>query len=84
MKKCIIVTDSFKGTLTSREICEIARTTVPKVFPGCEVVCIPVADGGEGTVECFVEAIGAERISVKVTGPYGEEITTAPKTKEID
>ena len=75
MRKCIMISDSFKGTLSSREICEIARTTIPQYFPGCEVVAIPVADGGEGTVECFVEAIDAERVTAEVSGPYGEPVT---------
>lgn len=74
MKKCIVISDSFKGTLSSREICRIARETVPPVFPECEVVCIPVADGGEGTVACFEEAIGAVPVSVCVQGPYGEPV----------
>lgn len=74
MKKCIIVSDSFKGTLSSLEICRIARETVPQIFPGCQVLTIPVADGGEGTVDCFVEAIGAAPETVDATGPYGEKI----------
>jgi len=77
MKKCIVISDSFKGTLSSMEICEIARGSISRVFPDCELVTLPVADGGEGTVECFVEAIGAERVTVCVTGPYGEEIAAA-------
>lgn len=74
MKKCIVISDSFKGTLSSLEICGIARETVAEVFPDCQVVPVPVADGGEGTVACFVEAIGAEPVTVDVTGPYGEPV----------
>lgn len=74
MKKVIVISDSFKGTLSSREICEIARQSVPKLFPDCAVVAIPVADGGEGTVSCFIEAIGAEPVFVEVSGPYGERV----------
>lgn len=74
MKKCIVISDSFKGTLSSREICRIAREAVPAVFPECEVDCIPVADGGEGTVACFEEAVGAVPVSVTVRGPYGEPV----------
>ena len=73
MKKIVVISDSFKGTLSSREICEIAHTSVPRIFPACEVVAIPVADGGEGTVSCFVDAIGAEQVFVNVSGPYGEK-----------
>ena len=74
MKKIVVISDSFKGTLSSREICEIARTSVPKLFPGCAVDGIPVADGGEGTVSCFVEAIGAEPVTVEVCGPWHERV----------
>ena len=74
MKKCIIISDSFKGTLSSREICDIAEAGVEKIFPGCQVVRVPVADGGEGTVECFHEACGGELVSCSVQGPYGEPI----------
>ena len=75
MKKCIVISDSFKGTLSSLEICEIAKTAIPQYFPDCEVVTIPVADGGEGTVACFAEAIGAELVAAQVTGPYGEPVS---------
>ena len=72
MKKIVVISDSFKGTLSSREICDIARETVPGIFPGCAVDAIPVADGGEGTVDCFIEAAGAKPVSVSVSGPYGD------------
>lgn len=74
MKKCIVISDSFKGTLSSLEICRIARESIPRIFPGCQTVTVPVADGGEGTVDCFIEAIGAEAVTVPATGPYGEPI----------
>ena len=74
MKKCIVISDSFKGTLSSLEICDIARQSVPRFFPECQVVTVPVADGGEGTVECFVEALQAQPVTVEVSGPYGEKI----------
>ena len=74
MKKCIVISDSFKGTLSSLEICGIAQKSIPHFFPECEVITVPVADGGEGTVDCFVEAIHAEPVTVAVTGPYGEPI----------
>ena len=56
------------------EICHIAKQSIPKFFPRCEVLTIPVSDGGEGTVDCFVEAIGARPVEVTVAGPYGEAI----------
>lgn len=57
-EKIIVISDSFKGTLSSAEICEIARQSVPRVLPGCELAAIPVADGGEGTVDCFIHTAG--------------------------
>ena len=77
MKKCGVVSDSFKGTVSSREICEIAQRVIPRHFPACEVVCIPVADGGEGTVDCFVQAMGAQRVGVTVTNALGEKSAAA-------
>ena len=77
MKKCVVVSDSFKGTVSSREICAIAQRVIPRHFPACEVVCIPVADGGEGTVDCFVQAMGAKRVGVTVTNALGEKSAAA-------
>lgn len=77
MKKCIILSDSFKGTLSSLEICRIARRVIPRIFPGCQVEALPVADGGEGTVTCFVEALGAQTVPICVAGPFGEPVTAA-------
>ena len=77
MKKCVVVSDSFKGTVSSREICAIAQQVIPRHFPACEVVCIPVADGGEGTVDCFVQAMGAQRVEITVTNALGEKSAAA-------
>lgn len=74
MKKCIVVSDSFKGTLSSMEICGIVRNTVPRWFPDCKVVAIPIADGGEGTVDCIRSAQNADAVHVTVSGAYGEPI----------
>lgn len=74
MKKCIVISDSFKGTLSSKEICDIAEKNLKEFFPDCALVKVPVADGGEGTVACFYEACGGELITVPVQGPYGEPV----------
>lgn len=75
MKKIVVISDSFKGTLSSLEICEIAKQSVPKILPGCQIAAVPVADGGEGTVECFLQALpGAQAVTVPVTGPWEENI----------
>jgi|GEM_PF-6321054 len=78
MKKCIVISDSFKGSLPSRDICAIARERIPLFFPACEVRALNVADGGEGTVDCFLASCGGERVLVSgVQNPYGEPIDAA-------
>jgi len=72
--KLVIVPDSFKGTLSAVRICEIVAEQAQIVFPGCEVASIPAADGGEGSVDCFLTALDGERRSVVVNGPFFESV----------
>lgn len=58
--------------MSSRRIIEIMRDAVLRHDPGCTVVSIPVADGGEGSVDAFLTAIGGERIPLEVQGPWGD------------
>lgn len=74
MRKWIVISDSFKGTLSSREICRLARAAAEKAGFDGELVTIPVADGGEGTVDCFAEACGGTLVSLTVSGPFGEPV----------
>lgn len=74
MKKVVVIPDSFKGTLSSTQICEIIEGKVKEHFPLCEVISIPVADGGEGSVDCFLTALGGEKINVTVKNPYFEDM----------
>lgn len=76
MKKCVVLSDSFKGSISSTEIGRIVKEECVRQFTGCAVSAVPVADGGEGTAECFEAALGAVRIPVKVSGPFGEQIDT--------
>ena len=70
----IVISDSFKGSLSSSAIVRVARDVLGQFYPNCQVIGLPVADGGEGTVDCFLEAVGGERIVVPVTGPWGESV----------
>jgi glycerate kinase len=74
MKKCIIIPDSFKGTMSSLEVCKIIGDKTKEFYPDCETVTIPIADGGEGTVDCFIHALHAQKVEVDVTGPYMEPL----------
>ncbi|MDY5931918.1 MAG: glycerate kinase [Candidatus Ornithospirochaeta sp.] len=73
MKKVVFIPDSFKGTMSSMEICGIMQRCVKEHYPECECVSIPVADGGEGSVDAFLQALGGEKIYKKVNGPYWGE-----------
>ena len=75
MERYVLVPDSFKGTMTSAEVCEIMRQEILRAAPEAEVAAIPVADGGEGSVAAFLAALGGERIEVPCHGPYMEEMT---------
>ena len=72
--KFVLIPDSFKGTLSSEQICEIAKEKVEKHFPGAETACVPVADGGEGSVDAFITALGGSKVTVKVKNPYFEDM----------
>ncbi len=73
--KLIFAPDSFKGSLTALEICDILERVAAKHFPGAETVSVPVADGGEGTVDALLRTMGGERIHTPVTGPMFEPQT---------
>jgi len=74
MKKVIIVPDSFKGTMSSLEVCGIIDKAFKKIKPEVETVKIPIADGGEGTTDAFLYAMGGEKIFVKTKNPLFEDI----------
>lgn len=74
MKKFLLVPDSFKGTLSSKRICEILSEKIREHFSGAEVISIPVADGGEGSVECFLSAMQGELIRCPSVNPFFEEM----------
>lgn len=72
--KIVLAPDKFKGSLSAQEACAAMARGVRRVWPGAEVVSIPLADGGEGTVEALVAATGGKCMGVTVTGPLGESV----------
>ena len=68
----IIIPDSFKGTLTAIECCDIMARAIQDQDPNARITKIPMADGGEGTCQAFHCAMGGELISCQVSGPYLE------------
>ena len=69
MMKIVIASDSFKGSLSSTEVAAAASRGIKSLYPDCQVTCVNVADGGEGTVEAIVEALGGEIITTTVSDP---------------
>lgn len=72
--KIVIASDSFKGSLSSIEVAQAATRGIKAVYPDCEVIAVNVADGGEGTVEAVVEALGGEIVTTTVSDPLGRPI----------
>ncbi|WP_288908975.1 glycerate kinase [uncultured Megamonas sp.] len=73
MKNFILVPDSFKGTLSAIEVCNIMKSSIKKLYKDVNIISVPVADGGEGTVEAFLYALGGEKKSVWVSDAFNEQ-----------
>jgi len=67
--KIVLAPDKFKGSLSAQEACAAMERGIRRVWPDAELVSIPLADGGEGTVETLVAATGGRCEEVTVTGP---------------
>ena len=74
MKKILLIPDSFKGTMSSGEICSIMENAIRNYYPEAHIISIPVADGGEGSVDSFLAAVGGRKITTTVKGPYFNDI----------
>jgi glycerate 2-kinase len=74
--RVVVAPDKFKGSLTAREVAERVAAGIAAVAPRTEVVTVPVADGGDGTVDAALAA-GYERVPVRAEGPTGEPVDTA-------
>ena len=77
MKKIIFAPDKFKSCMTAPRICSILTDAFRKIMPETELVSLPMADGGDGTVESILAATGGDRVSVSVTGPLGNKVDAA-------
>lgn len=73
--KIVIAPDSFKESLTALEVAEEIAQAFASHLPHAEFVKVPVADGGEGTVQSMVDATGGQIIEKTVTGPMGAPVT---------
>ena len=72
--KIVIAPDSYKESLSALEVATAIEVGFREIFPSAEYVKLPVADGGEGTVEAMVAATHGRLVHVPVTGPLGERV----------
>lgn len=70
----VIAPDSFKGSSSAKEVAQAIAEGLREALPDAECDLVPMADGGEGTVEALVAATGGEIVKVRVTGPLGEPV----------
>lgn len=73
MQNFILVPDSFKGTLSAIEVCNIMKSSIKNLYKDTNIISVPVADGGEGTVDAFLYALGGEKKSVWVSDAFNEQ-----------
>lgn len=74
MDKIVVASDSFKGSATSLEVAEAVEKGIRRKNPSVEVVKLPIADGGEGTVEALIQALDGKKEEIEVTGPYDRPV----------
>ncbi|EGQ9205356.1 glycerate kinase [Vibrio cholerae] len=72
--KVVIAPDSFKESLTAKQVCDAIQAGLARVWHDAKFVAIPVADGGEGTVQLLVDATQGRLVEVKVMGPQGKRV----------
>jgi glycerate kinase len=72
--KILVAPDSFKGSLSAKAAAENIKIGINRVYQDADIVCIPMADGGEGTVQSLVDATGGKLISARVRGPLLQEV----------
>ncbi len=72
MKKVVVACDSFKGSISSERVCTVIKDAFLSVDRDVDVVTIPIADGGEGTID----VLGAEKVFVQVKDAFSEDITS--------
>lgn len=73
-KKVVIAPDSFKESLTVLEVAEAVESGFTKIFPDWEYIKVPMADGGEGTVQSLVDALDGSMKEIEVLNPIGKKI----------
>ena len=69
--KIVISPQAFKGSISAMNAAKAIESGVKAVMPDCETILIPIADGGDGTLETLIDVMGGDIITEKVPGPLG-------------
>jgi glycerate kinase len=72
--KIVIAPDSYKESLTAKQVCHAIETGFKRTLPNATYISVPVADGGEGTVQSLVDATQGRIVNTRVTGPLGNQV----------
>ena len=72
--KIVIAPDSFKESLSAKQVSHAIQIGLARVWPDAEFVTVPVADGGEGTVQALIDATNGQQVFTRVTGPLGTAV----------
>lgn len=75
-KTFVLAPDSFKESMTAKEVCIAMEKGIKKVWQDAKVIHVPMADGGEGTVDALIDATNGTRVSVEVSGPFPDKKVT--------
>jgi glycerate kinase len=73
--KIVIAPDSFKGSLTALQVSDAVEQGFKRIFPDAQIEKVPMADGGEGTVQSLVDATGGQLLTESVTDPLGGKVS---------
>ncbi|MFZ4832592.1 glycerate kinase [Rouxiella sp. Mn2063] len=70
----VLAPDSFKESMTAKQVCQAMEAGLKILFPEAEFIHVPMADGGEGTMQSLIDATGGEIYSKTVSGPVGQNV----------
>ncbi len=73
--RVLIAPNAFKESLSAAEVARVTAEAFRAAYPNCECICLPIADGGDGTVEALLAARGGRRLNHQVVGPLGDRLS---------
>jgi glycerate kinase len=72
----LIAPDSFKGSLSAKEVCTTIQKALSEVISNVQIEAVPMADGGEGTIDCLVYSTKGTKVQIETTGPLMDRLSS--------